>query len=199
MTTPTLIWQHEILLTAGVDEAGRGPLAGPVIAAAVILDPKKYIPGLADSKTLTEKKRDTLFLFIQENALAWAVGRAEVAEIEELNIFHASLLAMQRAVLALKILPECVLFDGTHCPPLSCVTKAIIKGDQKIAAISAASIVAKVTRDQEMRILDQQYPGYGFATHKGYGTQMHRAALMRLGPCVAHRSSFRGVSEFLSE
>lgn len=181
------------LLTAGVDEAGRGPLAGPVIAAAVILNPDKPLAGLADSKTLSEKKREALFPLIQEYALAWAVGRAEVAEIEALNIFHASLLAMQRAVLALSIPPEHALFDGTHCPKLLCLTEAIIKGDQKIPAISAASILAKVTRDREMRLLDEQYPGYGFAIHKGYGTAVHKEALRRLGPCKEHRKSFRGV------
>jgi ribonuclease HII len=179
---------------AGIDEAGRGPLAGPVIAAAVILNPAKMIAGLADSKTLTEKKRDALFILIQEHALAWAIGRAEVEEIERLNIFHASLLAMQRAVLALPIMPEHALFDGTHCPQLPCFTEAIIKGDQKIPAISAASILAKVTRDREMRLLDAQYPGYGFAIHKGYGTAIHREALQRLGPCPQHRKSFRGVA-----
>ncbi len=182
------------LLTAGVDEAGRGPLAGPVIAAAVILNPDKPLAGLADSKTLTTKKREALFPLIQEYALAWAVGRAEVAEIEALNIFHASLLAMQRAVLALSIPPEQALFDGTHCPKLLCLTEAIIKGDQKIPAISAASILAKVTRDREMRLLDAQYPGYGFAIHKGYGTAVHKEALQRLGPCPQHRKSFRGVA-----
>jgi len=188
-----MISTAKIILTAGVDEAGRGPLAGPVIAAAVILNPQKLIAGLADSKMLTEKKREALFPLIQEYALAWAIGRAEVEEIEQLNIFHASLLAMQRAVLALSIMPEHALFDGTHCPKLPCSVQAIIKGDQKIPAISAASILAKVTRDREMRILDQQYPGYGFAVHKGYGTAAHRQALERLGPCPQHRPSFKGV------
>lgn len=194
-TEQPLIWQHKVLLTAGVDEAGRGPLAGPVIAAAVILNPEKIIPSLTDSKLLTEKKRELLFPRIQEHAIAWSIGRADVAEIEKLNIFHASLLAMQRAILALSIKPEYVLLDGTHCPKLACPAKAIVKGDQKIAAISAASILAKVTRDQEMQLLDQQYPGYGFAIHKGYGTVMHREALKRLGPCPQHRRSFRGVVE----
>jgi ribonuclease HII len=178
---------------AGVDEAGRGPLAGPVIAAAVILNPDKPIIGLADSKMLSEKKRNALFPLIQEYALAWAIGSAEVEEIAQLNIFHASLLAMQRAVLALSIPPEKAWFDGTHCPQLACITQAIIKGDQKIPAISAASILAKVTRDQQMQLLDAQYPGYGFAIHKGYGTAVHREALKRLGPCPQHRKSFRGV------
>jgi ribonuclease HII len=182
------------LLIAGVDEAGRGPLAGPVIAAAVILNPQQPIMGLADSKMLSEKKREALFLLIQEHALAWAIGRADVAEIAQLNIFHASLLAMQRAVLGLSMMPEHALFDGTHCPQLSCATAAIIKGDQKIPAISAASILAKVTRDREMQLLDSLYPGYGFAIHKGYGTAVHRNALQRLGPCPQHRKGFRGVN-----
>lgn len=186
----TLIWRHTALLTAGVDEVGRGPLAGPVVAAAVILHPEKIILGLADSKKLTEKKREALFPVIQETAIAWAIGRANVSEIEELNIFHASLLAMQRAVLSLTIMPEAALFDGTHCPKLPCMTQAIIKGDQKIAAISAASILAKVTRDREMHALDLQYPGYEFATHKGYGTIAHKAALHRFGLCPQHRPSF---------
>lgn len=190
-TNSALIWQHRILLTAGVDEAGRGPLAGPVIAAAVILDPENFIHGLADSKLLTEKKREALFSAIQQQALAWAIGRAEVQEIEQLNIFHASLLAMQRAVVALAIAPQHALFDGTHCAKVACSTEAIVKGDQKIAAISAASILAKVTRDREMQVLDSQYPGYGFAIHKGYCTAMHRAALMSLGPCAQHRRTFR--------
>lgn len=178
---------------AGVDEAGRGPLAGPVIAAAVILNPEKPIVGLADSKMLSEKKRNALFPLIQEHALAWAIGSADIEEIAQLNIFHASLLAMQRAVLALSIPPEKALFDGTHCPKLACITQAIVKGDQKIPAISAASILAKVTRDKQMQLLDAQYPGYGFAVHKGYGTAVHREALKRLGPCPQHRKSFRGV------
>lgn len=187
----------ETTFIAGADEVGRGPLAGPVIAAAVILNPEKEIIGLNDSKLLTEKKREALFPIIQEYALAWAVGRAELIEIEQLNIFHASLLAMQRAVLALSITPHRALFDGTHCPPLTFPTEAIIKGDQKIPAISAASIIAKVTRDREMVLLDQQYPDYGFAKHKGYGTAMHLDALKRLGPCALHRKGF--VEKFLAE
>jgi ribonuclease HII len=164
------------------------------MAAAVILDPAKPIAGLADSKTLSGKKRETLCALIQERALAWAVGQADLTEIAQLNIFHASLLAMQRAVLALSLSPDLALFDGTHCPTLPCQTQAIIRGDQTILAISAASIVAKVTRDRYMRLLDAQYPGYGFAIHKGYGTSAHRAALKALGPCAEHRRSFRGVS-----
>lgn len=190
---PPLQWIHDITLTAGVDEVGRGPLAGPVVAAAVILHPQKSIAGLADSKLLTERQREQLFPRIQEAAVAWAIGRVEVAEIDILNIFHASLLAMQRAVLALSVMPEHALFDGVHCPILPCATQAVIAGDRKIAAISAASVLAKVIRDREMVELDQHYPGYGFAQHKGYGTAIHREALQRLGPCVLHRRSFAGV------
>lgn len=182
-------------LVAGVDEAGRGPLAGPVYAAAVILDPKQSIKGLADSKQLTAKKRVYLANKIQELAKAWAVARAEVAEIDGLNIFHASLLAMQRAVLALTLLPSLVLIDGKHCPTLNCPAEAIVKGDQKIAVISAASILAKVHRDAEMCILDSRYPGYGLAQHKGYTTKQHLLALKKLGPSIIHRRSFLPVKQ----
>lgn len=185
-----LIWAHEVVLTAGVDSVGMGPLAGPVIAAAVILDVRKRISGLADSKELSAEQREALFPLIQQRALAFAWGRAEVQEIDELNIFHAGLLAMRRAVLALSLSPEQVLVDGTHCPVLPCPATAIVRGDQKIAAISAASILAKVVRDREMVAFDQQYPGYGFAQHKGYATQAHREALRRLGRCDLHRLSF---------
>ncbi|MES2998817.1 MAG: ribonuclease HII [Pseudomonadota bacterium] len=179
---------------AGVDEAGRGPLAGPLIAAAVILNSKSKIDGLSDSKLLTPKKREYLAGKIQESAKAWSIGRAEVEEIDRINIFQATLLAMQRAVLALALIPSFVLVDGKHCPQLSCPSQAIIKGDQKIAEISAASILAKVHRDAEMRILDMQYPGYGFAQHKGYGTVYHLQALKRLGPVAIHRRSFAPVA-----
>jgi ribonuclease HII len=178
---------------AGVDEAGRGPLAGPVFAAAVILNEKKIILGLADSKQLSAAKREYLAKQIQQDASAWAVGRAEVEEIDRLNIFQASLLAMQRAVFSLTQIPRFVLVDGKHCPKLACPTQAIIKGDQKVAAISAASILAKVHRDAEMRLLDAQYPGYGFAQHKGYGTRQHLLALAALGPSAIHRRSFSPV------
>lgn len=181
------------LLVAGVDEVGRGPLAGPVLAAAVILDPVRPIEGLADSKMLSEKKREVLFPVIQSSVLAWGLGRAEVEEIDRINIFQASLLAMQRAVLALPIQPEHVLVDGKYCPYLPYTVEAIIKGDQKIPAISAASILAKVIRDREMVALDAVYPGYGFAQHKGYGTEKHMAALNHLGPCPQHRRSFAPV------
>ncbi|MFT3742600.1 MAG: ribonuclease HII [Gammaproteobacteria bacterium] len=177
---------------AGVDEVGRGPLAGPVWAAAVILDPKKPIIGLNDSKQLTPNQREVLFNKIQESAIAWATGRAEVKEIEQLNIFHASLLAMQRAVLALSVIPETVWVDGLHAPVLPYTTKTIVKGDQKIAAIGAASIVAKVLRDREMIQWAERYPHYGFEQHKGYGTRQHKAALAKFGPCDIHRRSFLG-------
>lgn len=180
---------------AGVDEAGRGPLAGPVFAAAVILDTQKKIIGLADSKQLTAKKRDYLAKKIQEKAKAWAIGRAEVEEIDRLNIFQASLLAMQRAVYALVLLPSLVLVDGKHCPKLDFPSKAIIKGDEKIAVISAASILAKVHRDASMVLLDADYPGYGLAQHKGYTTQQHLQALKKLGPSPVHRRSFAPVRQ----
>ena len=178
---------------AGVDEAGRGPLAGPVFAAAVILNGKKPIIGLADSKQLSAAKREYLAEKIQQHAIAWAVGRAEVQEIDQLNIFQASLLAMQRAVSGLTQVPRLVLVDGKHSPTLACPTEAIIKGDQKIASISAASILAKVHRDAEMILLDAEYPGYGFAQHKGYGTKQHLQALQELGPTIIHRRSFSPV------
>lgn len=185
------------ILIAGVDEAGRGPLAGPVIASAVILDPRKPIPGLNDSKLLTELKRAALFAMIQERALAWAVGRASVAEIDGINILQATFLAMQRAVEQLTLQPELVLVDGNQLPKLTIPAKAIVKGDQTEAAISAASILAKVTRDREMVALDQQFPNYGFAKHKGYGTEDHLAALKKYGPCEMHRRSFAPVSKLL--
>ena len=182
---------------AGVDEAGRGPLAGPVIAAAVILDPRQPIEGLADSKILSEKKRDQLFLEIRTKALAWSVARSRVREIDEINILQASLLAMQRAVNNLAITPHLVLIDGNKCPSLPYPTRAIIGGDAIEPAISAASIVAKVLRDRLMRMLDKKYPGYGMAQHKGYSTRMHVEALQRLGPARVHRQTFAPVAELL--
>lgn len=183
-------------LIAGVDEAGRGPLAGPVFAAAVILDDKKKIIGLADSKQLTAKRREYLAKKIQEKAKAWAIDRAEVEEIDRLNIFQASLLAMQRAVYALGLPPSLVLVDGKHCPKLAYPSKAIIKGDEKVAVISAASILAKVHRDASMVLLDAEYPGYGLAQHKGYTTQQHLLALKKLGPSPVHRRSFAPVRQY---
>mgnify|MGYP001171457072 FL=1 len=187
----------DTLLIAGVDEVGRGPLAGPVIAAAVILNPARPIAGLADSKKLSPPRRERLTLDIRANALAWALGRAEVAEIDRLNIFQASLLAMRRAVEALPMTPDRVLVDGKHCPPLACPCTAIVKGDATVPAISAASILAKVTRDAELRELHDRYPRYDFARHKGYPTAVHREALRRFGPCPEHRRSFAPVAAAL--
>lgn len=184
-------------LVAGVDEAGRGPLAGPVIAAAVILDPERPIEGLMDSKKLTEKQRESLLDEIKESALCWAVGRAEVGEIDQINILQASLLAMRRAVEALQPTPDVALVDGNHLPELNCQAQAIIKGDSKVPAISAASIIAKVTRDREMLELDQQYPGYGLAKHKGYPTKAHMQALQELGVSPVHRCSYAPVKKLL--
>jgi len=182
---------------AGVDEAGRGPLAGPVIAAAVILDPEQPVRGLADSKSISEKKREKLALEIMLKARAWAIARADVHEIDELNILQASLLAMCRAVSMLKIKPARVLVDGDHCPQIDLPVEAIIKGDCSVPAISAASIIAKVARDREMRDMDHEYPGYGFAAHKGYPTRAHIEALKQLGVCAIHRRTFAPVRNLL--
>lgn len=182
---------------AGVDEVGRGPWAGPVVAAAVILDPEKIIEGVTDSKLLSAKKREALFPIIQKNCLAWAVGRAEVEEIDRINILQATFLAMQRAVDALELKPELVLVDGKLCPKLPVCTQGIIQGDLLIPAISAASIIAKVIRDREMIELDAIYPEYGFAKHKGYGTKQHLAALQRFGITPIHRKSFAPISALL--
>ncbi|MFA7095419.1 MAG: ribonuclease HII [Gammaproteobacteria bacterium] len=183
----------EAKLIAGVDEAGRGPLAGPVIAAAVILDPARPIEGLADSKALTSRRRDELEAVIRREALAWAVGRAEVEEIDTLNILQATLLAMQRAVAGLGVVPHYVLVDGNRCPELPCPAQAVVRGDQTVQAICAASILAKVARDREMVELDARYPGYGLAEHKGYGTGAHLEALRTHGPTAIHRRSFAPV------
>lgn len=184
-----------VRLLAGVDEVGRGPLAGDVVTAAVILDPRRPITGLADSKKLSEKRRQSLYQEITEKALHWAVGRASVAEIDEINILQATLLAMVRAVDGLAVTPELVLVDGNRLPRWPYNAQAVVGGDGQIAAISAASIIAKVTRDAELADLDTLYPGYGFAGHKGYGTAQHLAALKSLGPCPVHRQSFRPVRE----
>ena len=175
----------------GVDEVGRGPLAGPVIAAAVILEVP--IAGIQDSKLLTAKKREILAEQIKTHAKAFAFGRAEVEEIDRLNIHHASLLAMQRAVEALSIQPNKVWVDGLYIPKISIPCEAVVKGDSLIYAISAASILAKVYRDSEMTDLDRRYPGYGLAAHKGYATKEHQMALTKLGPSAIHRKSFRMV------
>ena len=182
---------------AGVDEVGRGPLAGPVIAAAVILDTENPIQGLMDSKKISEKKRIFLAKEIREKALAWAMGRAEHDEIDSMNILQASLLAMKRAIESLSIKPELVLVDGIYRPDTDCKVVPIVKGDSKVAAISAASIIAKVARDNEMIALDSEYPGYGFSQHKGYPTKMHINALKELGVSLIHRKSFSPVKQLL--
>ncbi len=181
------------VLVAGVDEVGRGPLAGPVVVAAVILDPLRPIDGLADSKVLTAERREELAPRIRAHAMAWALGRAEVEEIDAINILQATLLAMQRAVAALHIAPELALVDGNRAPRLTCRVQTIVKGDETVPAISAASILAKVARDSEMCEWDARYPGYGFARHKGYPTLEHLLALDRLGVCPIHRRSFSPV------
>ncbi|USD36761.1 MULTISPECIES: ribonuclease HII [Ferrimonas] len=183
---------------AGVDEVGRGPLVGDVVTAAVILDPDNPIDGLRDSKKLSEKKRNALFIEIQEKALAWHVGRASVAEIDQLNILHATMLAMQRAVAGLTLTPTLVRVDGNRCPDFGgLAAEALIKGDDKEPAISAASILAKVVRDGEMLALDRQYPQYGFAQHKGYPTKVHLEQLAALGATPFHRTSFKPVRRAL--
>jgi ribonuclease HII len=189
---------HDVILICGVDEAGRGPLAGPVSAAAVILDPANLIPGLADSKKLSEQKRDQLAPLIRERALAWAVAYADVEEIDRLNILQATLLAMRRAVLALHVQPQQVLVDGLYCPQTGIPSQAIVKGDSSVTAISAASILAKTARDALMLELHEQYPRYGFADHKGYPTAAHLAALREHGVSEVHRRSFRPVRELLN-
>lgn len=178
---------------AGVDEAGRGPLAGPVVASAVILHPDRPIEGLRDSKRLSAARRDTLYELICDRALAWATGSASVAEIDSLNILQATMLAMQRAVAGLQPAAEYALIDGNRCPDLDCPAQAIVRGDSLVAAISAASILAKVTRDREMLTLDASYPGYGFASHKGYPSKAHLEALERLGVLPVHRRTFAPV------
>ncbi len=184
-------------LIAGADEVGRGPLAGAVVAAAVILDPERPITGLADSKKLSEKRREKLELEIKERALCWALGRAEVEEIDHLNILHASLLAMKRAIEALEPKAEYALIDGNRCPELACDAQAVIGGDNLVPVISAASILAKVARDREMVALDLQYPGYGLARHKGYPTKVHMEALKAIGVSPIHRRSFAPVRRLL--
>jgi ribonuclease HII len=183
------------MLIVGIDEAGRGPLAGPVVAAAVILDPSRPIAGLRDSKLLSAARRARLATEIRECALAWAIGSADVAEIDTLNILQATLLAMRRACEALSVTPSEAWVDGNRCPMLSCPARAIVKGDRDVPVISAASILAKTARDRLLLDLDLQYPGYGFARNKGYGTPLHLAALDSLGPCAAHRRSFAPVAQ----
>jgi ribonuclease HII len=191
--------QYTGLLGAGVDEVGRGPLAGDVVAAAVILDPEQPIEGLNDSKKLSEKKRESLFLEIQEKAKSFCVARASVAEIDDINILQASLLAMKRAVEGLDITPEHVWVDGNKIPQWTFTAEAVVKGDSRVAAISAASILAKVVRDREMVAFDAIYPGYGFAGHKGYPTKVHMEAVDRLGVTPIHRTSFAPIRAKLEQ
>ena len=192
----SLAWDAPGLL-AGVDEAGRGPLAGPVVAAAVILDELKPIKGLADSKKLTAKTRDRLFDEIRAKALCFAIAEASVEEIDTLNILQATMLAMQRAVEALRLKPTLVYVDGNRLPILDVRAEAIVKGDEKVQEISAASILAKVHRDRMCEEMHRQYPDYGFDTHKGYGTAVHLAALRAHGACAEHRKTFKPVTEVL--
>ncbi len=182
-----------VTLIAGVDEVGRGPLAGPVVAAAVILDPERPIAGLADSKKLTPRRREQLAEQIRSEALAWSLGRAEVEEIDRINILQASLLAMRRAVEGLALQPQQALIDGNRCPDLPCPARAVVGGDATVPEISAASIIAKVARDLEMVEMELKYPGYGLAQHKGYPTKIHLEALQRLGVTAIHRRSFAPV------
>lgn len=184
---------HE--LVAGVDEVGRGPLCGAVVTAAVILDPNRPILGLNDSKKLTEARREKLYDEICEKALSWHIARAEVEEIDALNILHATMLAMQRAVEGLHITPKMAMIDGNRCPKLTMPSEAVVKGDSKVPAIAAASILAKVSRDREMAAFELIYPGYGICGHKGYPTPVHLEALARLGPTPIHRRSFAPVRQ----
>ena len=186
-------------LIAGVDEVGRGPLVGAVVTAAVILDPNNPIEGLVDSKKLSEKKRLLLAQEIKQKALAWSLGRAEPAEIDDLNILHATMLAMQRAIKSLKIRPHFVLVDGNRIPDLDIPTQAIVKGDSLVPEISAASILAKVARDAEMLALDKQFPQYAFAQHKGYPTKLHLQKLAEFGVLPQHRRSFAPVRKLMSD
>ena len=194
-----LNWDHGPVLIAGVDEAGRGPLAGPVFAAAVMLDDLAPVRGLADSKTLSPAKREKLYDQIRANALCFCVAQASVEEIDQRNILQATMLAMQRAVHGLRLKPRKVLVDGNRLPVLDMLAEAIVKGDSKVAAISAASILAKVERDRWCCTIDADFPAYGFARHKGYGTAEHLKALKTLGPTIWHRRSFAPVAAMLGD
>ena len=187
-----------IRYVAGVDEVGIGPLAGPVLACAVILDPAQPIQGLADSKSISEKRRQALAEEIQQRALSVSIGRASVEEIDELNVLKASHLAMRRALAGLSLEPDHVLVDGNKIPEMDYSAEAIVQGDKTVDSISAASIVAKVTRDEELIALALDYPGYGFESHKGYPTAQHRRALRTMGPCPAHRRSYAPVQAALA-
>ncbi|MGF1764450.1 ribonuclease HII [Aliivibrio kagoshimensis] len=194
---PLFEYPDNFTLFAGVDEVGRGPLVGAVVTAAVILDPSRPISGLTDSKKLTEKKRNQLFDEIKERALAWSLGRCEAEEIDELNILQATMVAMQRAIAGLPLQPDFALIDGNRSPELSMPSLAVVKGDLRVAEISAASIIAKVTRDREMEQLDSEFPQYGFAKHKGYPTKAHVEALEAFGAIAQHRKSFKPVKKVL--
>ena len=194
-----LNWDHGQVLIAGVDEAGRGPLAGPVFAAAVMLDDLAPVRGLADSKTLSPARREKLYDQIRANALCFCVAQASVEEIDQHNILQATMLAMQRAVKGLRLKPRKVLVDGNRLPVLDMLAEAIVKGDSKVAAISAASILAKVERDRWCCTIDADFPAYGFARHKGYGTAEHLKALKTLGPTIWHRRSFAPVAAMLGD
>jgi len=192
---PPFECQYRGRLLAGVDEVGRGPLVGAVVTAAVILNPERPIPGLADSKKLTDKRREVLYEQIIEHAASWSLGRCEAGEIDRLNIFQATMVAMERAVAGLHVAPEYVLVDGNRCPGWRWASEPVVKGDSRVEAISAASIIAKVTRDREMVVLHEEFPEYGFASHKGYPTPVHLEALGRLGATAHHRRSFRPVQD----
>ncbi|TNE75726.1 MAG: ribonuclease HII [Gammaproteobacteria bacterium] len=196
MKSYALAYQGSLL--AGVDEVGRGPLAGDVVTAAVILNPASPIQGLTDSKKLSEKRREQLAEEIREKALCWHVARASVDEIDAYNILQATMMAMVRAVDGLRVKPEYVAVDGNRMPPWGYSAETVVKGDSLVPAISAASILAKVCRDAEMCQFEEQYPGYGFAAHKGYGTRQHREAIAHLGPCAIHRRSFEPVRGMLA-
>jgi ribonuclease HII len=191
--------QHTHHKVAGVDEAGRGPLAGAVFAAAVILPANYNLPGLDDSKKLTARKRERLYDQIQHEALAFAIAEVSAQEIDAINIFRASMLAMHKAVFALDISPDFVYVDGTHCPLWTWPSQALVKGDSRLHCIAAASVLAKVARDRKLLKLDDVHPGYGFAKHKGYPTKAHLLALHKLGPCAEHRRSYAPVAAALSQ
>lgn len=196
---PPFEYPPGVQLFAGIDEVGRGPLVGDVVTAAVILDPSNPIEGLTDSKKLSEKKRLALFPEIQEKALAWSIGRCSAEEIDELNILQATMVAMQRAVEGLSVQPEFCLVDGNKVPNLSMAAQAVVKGDLRVAEISAASILAKVVRDQEMLDLDKLHPEFGFASHKGYPTKAHLEAIEKHGVIEQHRKSFKPVQRVLAQ
>ncbi len=194
---PMSLPEHAGLLIAGVDEAGRGPLAGAVFAAAVILDPDKPLAGVTDSKKISEQQREDFYHLIIGSSLCYAVATASAEEIDQINILQASLLAMHRAVQQLHKQPEFVYVDGLYCPRWEYASQALVKGDSRLSAIAAASILAKVSRDREMLELDSLYPDYGFAAHKGYPTPLHMQRLKTLGPCAIHRKTFKPVAECL--